>query len=137
MDGEVKLENIQRGAQDGSAEVRVGLEERALETVQPATEVTGLRDDRHLVLVVGNDLRELVLDVFRLDGVPTKSRKHTSRKTARTSVHDEYGYWNRCLSSVTYSSFPFLTKNRGLSGKRNRPVARIIAHSSCSPIGIR
>lgn len=76
-------ENIQRSTENGTAEVRASLEERSGEAVGPATKVATLRDNRHLILVVGNDLRELILDVLGVDGVSTKSGEHTSSKTKK------------------------------------------------------
>lgn len=35
------------------------------------------------------------------------------------------------------STFPFLTKYRGDSGKKKRPVKRMTAGMNCIPIGIR
>lgn len=47
----------------------------ALEASCPRTEITGLGKDGHLVLVVGNDLSEFILDVFGINGLATNTGK--------------------------------------------------------------
>lgn len=84
--------------------------------------------------MVGDDLRKLVLDILRVKGLSTKSSKHTSSKTARALVVVRADGGQR---SVTYSSLPFFTKNRGLSGRQKRPTARMTAQSNWIAMGIR
>lgn len=90
--------------------------------------------------MVGNDLRKLILDILGLDGVSTKSGEHTSSKTKARKVSNDHNIKKERIltsSAKTYSSFPFLTKKRGLSGRQKRPTARMMAHSSWMAIGIR
>ena len=50
----------------GPAGIGVGFEDAALEAVGPAANVGCLRNDLLLVFMVGNDLRQFVLDVVRI-----------------------------------------------------------------------
>jgi hypothetical protein len=56
------LHHLEGGTEDGLAEVRVGLEERSLEAVGPASDPATGGGQLALVLLVGNDLGKLVLD---------------------------------------------------------------------------
>lgn len=58
------LHHLKGSTEDSSAEVGTRVAETSLEAVGPGAEVTGLRNHRHLVLMVGNDLSEFLLDVF-------------------------------------------------------------------------
>lgn len=49
------LHHLQRCTEDGTAQVAAGLEQTTFEAIGPAAEVTGLGDDLHLVLVIGNN----------------------------------------------------------------------------------
>ena len=70
------LHHLQRRAKDGAADVAVRLPEAAAEAVEPGVEVVALRDHLELVLVVGNDLGKLLLDVFRVDGLTSEPGEH-------------------------------------------------------------
>lgn len=63
------LHHLQRRTQNGAAQVAALLEQGALEAVEPRVEVAALGNDGQLVLVVGDDLGELVLDEVGLDGL--------------------------------------------------------------------
>ena len=65
------LHHLEGGTEDSAAEVRVGVEEAAAEAVEPGLEVAGLGDQGLLVLEVGIDLIELLLDEFRVLGLVT------------------------------------------------------------------
>lgn len=65
------LHHLQGSAKNSTTEVAVGLPERSLEAVGPRREVAALRDDRQLVLVVGDDLGEFLGDELRVDGLTT------------------------------------------------------------------
>lgn len=65
------LHHLEDYAEDSAADVGGALEDGAVEAVGPALEVGGLRDDLHLVLVVGDDLGELVLDVVGVNWLAT------------------------------------------------------------------
>lgn len=60
------LHHLQRSTEDGSAQVGLLLPEAALEAVGPAADPGGGGDEGALVLLVGDNLSKLVLDV---DGV--------------------------------------------------------------------
>jgi hypothetical protein len=60
------LHHLQRSTQDSTTEVAVGLPERSLEAVGPWREVAALRNNRQLVLVVGNDFSQLLSDILRI-----------------------------------------------------------------------
>ena len=65
IDARPLLHHLQRGTQDGLAQVRVRLPQRAFEAVGPARHPARGRDQRALVLLVCDDLRQLGLDVLR------------------------------------------------------------------------
>lgn len=57
------LEHLESDTEDGAANVGGTVADVTLEAVGPSSNVVGLWDNLHLVLVVGNDLSELILDV--------------------------------------------------------------------------
>ena len=67
------LHHLQRSTQDGLAQVRVGLPQRALEAVGPAAEPGGRGDQLALILLVGDDLGELNLDVLGALGLAAQA----------------------------------------------------------------
>ena len=72
------LHHLQRGTQDRAADVGRLLEKRTLEAVCPAVEETSARNDTALILLVGNDLSKLVLDVLGLGWLTTESLKRSA-----------------------------------------------------------
>lgn len=72
------LHHLERGTKNSTAEVGGSLEERTAEAVEPAVEVATLGDDGDLVLVVGNNLSKLVLDVVGVGTVASKAGQNTS-----------------------------------------------------------
>ena len=70
------LHHLQGSSENGSAQVAARLPQAAREAIEPAIEVAALRDDLHLVLVVGNDLGQFLLDQLRLARLSTESRQH-------------------------------------------------------------
>lgn len=71
------LHHLQRSTKDGSAQVRLGLEKRALEAVGPGTEPRSVGDESTLVLLVGDDLGDLTLDILGVAGLATDAREST------------------------------------------------------------
>ena len=67
------LHHLQRGTEDGLAQVGALLPERTLEAVGPARNPASGGDHGTLVLLVGDDLRKLGLDVVRVSGLATES----------------------------------------------------------------
>jgi hypothetical protein len=67
------LHHLQRGTEDGLAQVAALLPERTLEAVGPTRNPTSGGDHRTLVLLVGDDLGKLGLDVVRVTGLATES----------------------------------------------------------------
>ena len=61
------LHHLHEDPDGGSAGIAASLGDGTLEAIGPAADVAGLRDHLHLVLVVGNDLSQFVLDVFRVE----------------------------------------------------------------------
>ena len=57
------LEHLESNTEDSAANVGGTVADVTLEAVGPSSDVVGLWDNLHLVLVVGNDLSELILDV--------------------------------------------------------------------------
>lgn len=70
------LHHLQGGTEDRAAKVGAGLEERALEAVQPGGDVAVLGNDGHLVLVVGNNFSKFLLDVLRVAGLVANTSEH-------------------------------------------------------------
>lgn len=65
------LHHLDEDTDKGTASVGRRLGDAALEASCPGADVAGLGNNGHLVLVVGNDLSKLVLDVLRVDGLAT------------------------------------------------------------------
>jgi len=57
------LHHLERSTKDGSSKVGSGVSKTTRETSRPRVDVAGLRDEFRLVLVVGDDLGKLLLDV--------------------------------------------------------------------------
>lgn len=60
------LHHLERGTEDGSSQVRLAGPERTLEAVGPGAEPGGGGDQGTLVLLVGDNLSKLVLDILRV-----------------------------------------------------------------------
>lgn len=67
------LHHLHRSTEDGSAKVRLAIPEAALEAVGPAAEPSSIGDDLALVLLVGDDLGDLRLDVLGVLRLATDS----------------------------------------------------------------
>jgi hypothetical protein len=67
------LHHLQRGTKDGLAQVAALLPERTLEAVGPTRNPASGGDHGTLVLLVGDDLGKLGLDVVRVTGLATES----------------------------------------------------------------
>ena len=67
------LHHLKRGTEDGLAKVAVLLPERTLEAVGPTGNPASGGDHSTLVLLVGNNLRKLSLDVVRVARLATES----------------------------------------------------------------
>ncbi|KAI2255605.1 hypothetical protein LOZ10_005651, partial [Ophidiomyces ophidiicola] len=63
------LHHLQGDAEDGATQVAGRVGQRAAEAVEPGGKVAVVRHDLQLVLVVGDDLGELLLDVLGVDGL--------------------------------------------------------------------
>jgi hypothetical protein len=69
------LHHLHRSTEDSSAKVRLAIPEAALEAVGPAAEPRGGGNDLSLVLLVGDDLGDLRLDVLGILGLTTDTGK--------------------------------------------------------------
>jgi hypothetical protein len=69
------LHHLNGGTKDSAAEVGLGLPEAALEAVGPAAEPGGRGDKSTLVLLVGDNLSKLTLDVNRVLRLTTDARE--------------------------------------------------------------
>ena len=72
------LHHLQGCTEDRATEVGARVAETTGEAGVPSLEVAALGDDRRLVLVVGHDLGELLLDVGRVHLLSTDTRQGTS-----------------------------------------------------------
>jgi len=82
------LHHLERSTEDSAAQVAVGLPERSLEAVHPAAQVAVLGDDLHLVLVVGNDLSQFLLNVLRVTGLATDAGKRMGGPVELTTLDE-------------------------------------------------
>lgn len=82
------LHHLERSTEDGFAQVRVGLPKRAREAVGPAGDPTTSGDDRTLVLLVGNDLSKLGLDVLAITRLATEAGKRLAGFLNATTLHE-------------------------------------------------
>ena len=57
----------------GATDIAIALGETACKAIGPATQPWGLWDDLQLVLVIRDNLSKLILNVVRLNGLPTDS----------------------------------------------------------------
>jgi len=88
------LHHLKRGTENGLAEVGVGLEERTLEAVGPTADPAGGWNQGALVLLVGNNLGKLGLDVLRVGWLTTQAAKSiTSLLNATTLDEVTWGVW--------------------------------------------
>lgn len=69
------LEHLDQDTNRGSADVGRRAGDLSLEARHPRSEIAGLRNDRHLVLVVSDDFSELVLDELRVHGLAADAGK--------------------------------------------------------------
>lgn len=88
------LHHLDTRSEDGSAKVGSWVGQSSLEAVCPRGEVAVLGDNRHLVLVVGDDLGEFGLYELRAGRLVTKSLEN-SCGVVETALHDEEarGLW--------------------------------------------
>jgi len=69
------LHHLERGTKNSTTDIAVGMEDVSTEAVEPAVEVTILRNNLHLIEEVGFDLVDLSLDVLRVLGLATDTSK--------------------------------------------------------------
>ena len=69
------MHHLQRSTQNGTTEVAVGVPEASTEAVEPAAEVAALGNGLHLILVVGDNLRQFGADELRIAGLVTDTAK--------------------------------------------------------------
>ena len=72
------LHHLKGGTQDREAQVAVRLEKGSLEAIHPGIEVAALGDDLKLILVIGNDFREFLLDVLGALGLTADTSESVS-----------------------------------------------------------
>lgn len=72
------LHSLHADTDSGAAKVGGRAGDLALEAGCPGADVAGLRKNGHLVLVVGNDLSEFILDVLGVDRLATDTTKRLS-----------------------------------------------------------
>lgn len=80
------LHHLKRGSEDSLAKVGVGLEDRATEAVHPAVDPAASRDERTLVLLIGNDLSKLSFDVLRVLRLTTDAGEGLARLLYPTTL---------------------------------------------------
>lgn len=85
------LHHLEGGTEDSAADVGVGVEDVAAEAVEPAVKVSGVRDDGHLVLVVGLDLVQLELNVLRVGRLATDAGESLASSLLVVLADEETG----------------------------------------------
>lgn len=66
------LHHLKRGTENGAAQVGLLMPETTLEAVHPALQPASIGDHSPLILFVGDDFRQLDLDVLGLTGLSTE-----------------------------------------------------------------
>lgn len=77
---------MERGTQNGLAQVGVALPQAAFETVGPGAEPSGVGNKLALILLVGNNLSQLDLDVLRLGGLAAEARQGVGGPVKTTTL---------------------------------------------------
>lgn len=85
------LHHLKRGTEDSLAEVGVGLPERTLEAVGPRAEPGGGGDELTLVLLVGDNLSKLDLDVLGVGVLATKTGQRVGGSSEVTLLDEVAG----------------------------------------------
>lgn len=85
------LHHLKRGTKDSLAEVGVGLPERTLEAVGPGAEPGGGGDKLTLVLLVGDNLSKLDLDVLRVGVLTTETGQRVGGSSEVTLLDEVAG----------------------------------------------
>ena len=67
------LHHLKRGTEDSSAKVRLAIPEAALEALSPAADPRGGGNDLALILLVGDNLSQLSLDILGVLGLTTNT----------------------------------------------------------------
>jgi len=91
VDARPLLHHLHRGAENRAAQVAAAVPEGAAEAVGPGVEEVALGYEGHLVLVVGDDLGELVLNVGGLQGLVAKAGKGLGGLIELALAHEEAG----------------------------------------------
>ena len=100
------MHHLQRGAEDCEAQVAVGLPEGAREAVCPALEVSSVRDHLELVLVVGNDLGQFLLDELGVARLTTKPGQDIRRLVELAPLYKVSGRFREHQKTDTENKGP-------------------------------
>lgn len=100
------LHHLKRGTEDGTTEVAVGVEDVATEAVEPGLEVATRRHQALLVLVVGLDLVELVLDKLGVLGLVTDAGEHLAGAVLAALADEETGRLGKQEQTGTENQSP-------------------------------
>ena len=65
------LHHLHTNTKESTAQVGGTIAKTTLEAVGPTTHVGGLRDNRHLILVIGDDFSQFILDVVGVHRLAT------------------------------------------------------------------
>ena len=128
------LHHLDARPEDRPPQVAVPAPHRPLEARHPRPDVARLRDHLHLVLVVGHNLGQLVLDVLGIDGLAADQRE-SPRGRVDLALHDVEtgglgcGHVRRRLT--------VRGKEKHYSRRMNSPPPKMRAHTNWMPIGAR
>jgi hypothetical protein len=116
------LHHLEGGSENGAAQIGFGFPETALEAVGPAGEPAAAGDQVALVLLVGNDLSQLDLDILRLAGLTTETRESSSGLLNVSSLDEVSGRIGQKHQTTTEDQTP-----GELDGDRDAIIASISA----------
>ena len=85
------LHGLHEDTESSTASVGRRLGDLALEAGHPGAKVAGLGNNRHLVLVVGNDLSEFILNVLGVGGLTTDTAKSVGSLVKLSLLDPESG----------------------------------------------
>ena len=80
------LHHLHRGTEDGETQVGTWVSKTTRETSSPRGEIASSRDELRLVLVVGDDLGEFLLDVVGVGWLTSHDRQGLGRSFGLTSL---------------------------------------------------
>lgn len=126
------MHHLKRGTKDGSTQIRGWDTKATSETGQPSLEIASLWDNRHLVLVVSDDLSQLSLNKLRSGRLSTKSGQNICG-LLKIAFLDEItrGFWQEEETDAENKSPKHLNCNWNTIRASIEPVLSAIVDAGC------